>query len=165
VTAVLRSNTSEYRALIDTGTNASGETVPPPVDGFYCVPGSQPPHYIFVEHTTIARSRLAQKWLAAPGRGGEAVDLVKALHEVAGIRAHIPAAQFTIVLSTNQRPSSDVMLHAHQMAHAAGVTLDIWDQSRLAHALVMRQTAIGSANITWALTQRCSPSPYWRIRL
>ncbi|OPZ87536.1 MAG: hypothetical protein BWY76_00412 [bacterium ADurb.Bin429] len=133
VTSVLRNSKPEYEAIMDLGTNAEGETVRSPLDGFCCVPGSSPPRYILVEHTTIERDKLARKWLAVPQRRQqEPGDLVKALHEADEIRQAVPNALFTVVLSTNKRPPQAVTKEAFRLAAVAGVALDIWEQSRIA---------------------------------
>ena len=57
-TSVLRKADSKYAAIIHTGVNAQGKTIVDPVDGLCLIPNSDPPHYIFVAHTTTNRSKL-----------------------------------------------------------------------------------------------------------
>jgi hypothetical protein len=63
--AVLRCDEPNYRGLIHTGINKDGKTVKSPVDGVFRVPDSNPPHFVFVHHTTAKRTDLEKKWLFA----------------------------------------------------------------------------------------------------
>ncbi len=63
VTSILRKDNRDYGAIIHTGINAQGETIKSPVDGFCQVPGSVPPRFLLVEHTTTDRKGLEKKWL------------------------------------------------------------------------------------------------------
>ncbi len=85
-TAVLRRADPTYAAVIEFGTNAAGQTISAPIDAFGRVPGSDPPRYILMAHTTTDRVGLRRKWLS----GAEA-DLVKAAR-----RAHGPASSPTL---------------------------------------------------------------------
>lgn len=99
-TCVLRKVEPDCRAIIHFGLNAKGETINAPSDGFCRVPGSDPPHFIWIQHTTTDRERLIGKWL---GEGKELGDLTKASAEAQQIRKDNPSARFTVILSTNQR--------------------------------------------------------------
>src|SRR5262249_26345291 len=97
-TSVLRKADPRYALVIHTGINAQGETIPPPIDGLPLIPHSEPPHYVFVQHTTTDRERLRGKWLVGAG-----ADLPKASAEAVQVRLALPQAVFTVVLCTNQR--------------------------------------------------------------
>src|SRR5436190_1635033 len=97
-TSILRKANPFYEPIIHTGVNAEGETIVSPLDGIHLIPGSQPPHYVLVQHTTYDRARLRGKWLT-----GTDADLKKGITEANTIRAQIANARFTVILSTNQR--------------------------------------------------------------
>lgn len=143
-TAILAKTNRAYESVIHLGINASGKTVASPVDGFCRVPGSAPPCYVLVQHTTTARTGLRYKWLSRdPSNPG---DLTKAGQLADGIRRSVQDAEFTVVLSTNQRlpsvSSSGVAGESHGLyldvdlrAKEMGVEVDVWEQSRYARYL------------------------------
>lgn len=141
-TSVLRKDNKDYQTIIHTGVNAQGETVTSPLDGFCLVPASSPPRFLLVEHTTTDKSRLERKWLhdtssqgASKASESDDGDLVKAGRETRQLRIDHPDAAFTVVLTTNQRPSTDLLKKVYKKAKELGVTCDVWDQSRLADLL------------------------------
>ncbi len=126
-TNVLRMAEAKYSAIIQTGVNAQGETIAAPVDGLLLIPYSNPPHYVFVQHTTTDRNRLRRKWLS-----DKDADLVKAAREAKKIRQKQPHAIFTVVLTCNQRVDIELAIDVYQRAETEGMTADIWEQTRLA---------------------------------
>ncbi|MGH7770635.1 MAG: hypothetical protein ACREQA_00175, partial [Candidatus Binatia bacterium] len=129
-TSVLRKADTIYAAIVQTGLNAAGETIVSPIDGIHLVPHSNPPHYVFVQHTTTDRDRLRRKWLT-----DEDADLPKAVSEAKKIRQGLPSAKFTVVLSTNQRLDKDLVQQVTQAAIAEALDIDIWEQHRIADFL------------------------------
>jgi hypothetical protein len=129
-TSVLRKAEPRYSAVIHTGVNAQGETIVAPIDGLHLIFHSNPPHYLFVQHTTTDRERLRGKWLSKKD-----ADLPKAAAEAKKVRQKQPQAVFTVVLTTNQRVDQQLVLDVHQRAHGEQVAVDIWEQSRLADFL------------------------------
>lgn len=129
-TSVLRKADSNYSAIVQTGLNARGETIVSPIDGIHLVPHSNPPHYVFVQHTTTDRDRLREKWLT-----GENADLPKAVNEAKETRREVPKAKFTVVLCTNQRLDKDLVKEVTEAAVAEEVDVDIWGQDRIADFL------------------------------
>jgi hypothetical protein len=129
-TSVLRKADSKYAAIIHTGVNAQGETIVSPVDGLHLIPYSNPPHYVFVQHTTTDRPRLRGKWLS-----NDDADLSKAATEAKKVRQALPQSVFTVVLSTNQRLDTPLLYDVYQRAEAENLTVDIWEQSRFADFL------------------------------
>jgi hypothetical protein len=125
-TSVLRKADARYAGIIHTGVNAQGETIVAPIDGLHLLPNSNPPHYIFVQHTTTDRERLRGKWLS-----GKGADLPKAAAEAKKVRKKQPEAVFTVVLTTNQRVDAQLAIDVLQRAEANNVAVDIWEQSRL----------------------------------
>jgi hypothetical protein len=129
-TSVLRRAEPRYSAVIHTRVNAQGETIVAPIDGLHLIAHSDPPHYIFVQHTTTDRERLRGKWLS-----NQDADLPKAAAEAKKVRQQQPQAVFTVVLTTNQRVDPQLVLDVHQRAQGEQVAVDIWEQSRLADFL------------------------------
>ncbi len=141
VTPILRRANSKYAAIIQTGINSKGETIPSPVDGFCLVPGSKPNHFLFVQHTTTERSRLKYKWLNDTDG-----DLIKASAKAQEIRKNNPEAEFTVILTTNRNltmtdkkvndthpkaKEHDLITSTYQKAKELNLEYEIWDQHRL----------------------------------
>ncbi len=144
VTSILRKSNIDYEAIIHTGINAQAETIKSPVDGFCRVPGSVPPRFLLVEHTTTDRDGLEKKWLydhntAKSTKVSESDngDLLKAGREAQKLRDDFPDAFFTVILTTNQRLPKGIELvnKVYKKAVELEVEVDIWEQSRLADFL------------------------------
>jgi hypothetical protein len=127
VTSILRRADSKYAAIIHTGINPRGETIRSPVDGFCLVPGSEPDHFLFIQHTTTERSALRKKWLNNNG------DLIKANSKAQEIRKNNPEAEFTVILVTNHylTMADNIINDTYQKAKELNLKCDIWEQSRL----------------------------------
>lgn len=117
-TAVLREAKSEYSALVHSGINAEGKTVKAPLDGICFVPGAQPPHVIAAHHTISARDGLEKKWLhdpftVKPRKNKRPTapqgDLIKTATIIAEERKRMPSLRATLILTTNQEPSEDLI--------------------------------------------------------
>lgn len=153
---VLRYATPDYAGLISVGVNANGETVVSPVDGYGQVPGSSPLHFFFFEATTYDADKLGHKWLfdhehppSESGRGkprtkvpteADDGDLLKAARVVEGLRTSHPDAVFTVILASNQRVDSVLNAEVQRVAKAKLVTVDIWEQTRIADFLDVNPT-------------------------
>jgi hypothetical protein len=129
-TSVLRRADPRYASIIHTGINAKGETIVSPIDGVHRIPYSNPPHYVFVQHTTVDRKDLRGKWLS-----DEKGDLTKAAAFAKQVRHEQPQAVFTAVLTSNQRVEPQLFIDVELRAEAEQVSVDIWEQSRLADFL------------------------------
>ncbi len=129
-TAVLSQENVLYSAVLETGGNARGHTIKAESDGCCQVPGSDPPHFVLVEHTTTERKSLKDKWLHA-----QKGDLIKQGRRAARLREQFPQARFTVVLCSSRhlpdRLPEEVWLKAQEL----GVEPDLWDGSRLTRAL------------------------------
>jgi truncated hemoglobin YjbI len=143
-TAILREANPDYASLVHPGVNAQGKTVKAPLDGIAFVAGMNPPHMIAVHHTTCARDNLETKWLhgsaAVKARKGSRPtappgDLLKTASIVAEERLRTPALRATLVLTTNQEPSQDVVRNVHDAGRKYDIVIDLWPRSRLAHFL------------------------------
>lgn len=147
---VLSKSDEMYAALIAFGINAQDETIPGPCDGFCQIPGSRPPHFVWVQHTTTDRKSLRGKWLSE--KDGELGDLVKAARAASSLREHFPDAQFIVVLSTNQRlPTESLAAEVYEKADELDTAVEIWEQSRYARFLdsdrdgqYLRKTYLGT---------------------
>ena len=136
-TSVLRKAEKEYASIIHTGVN-KGKTVKSPLDGFCRVPGSDPPLFLLVHHTTVESKRLGEKWLhdysvskspkAKPADDG---DLIKAGREARKIRESSANAKFRVVLVTNRHLTTDFLNKVYKKAEELGLETDLWEQSRL----------------------------------
>jgi hypothetical protein len=141
--AVLRDADPTYRALIHPGVNSQGRTVKSPVDGIAFVPGAKPPQMVIVHHTTTAQEGLTNKWLHDPAivkpRGARHTapegDVRKAIAITAAQRNTEPDLAVTLVLTTNREPDQKAIRQTHALAASAGIDVDFWTRSRLAHFL------------------------------
>ena len=144
-TTILREDNSLYKSLVQTGVNVDGKTVKAPLDGICFVPGAKPPHLIAVHHTTSARNALKSKWLHDPDAATPSDkskksstpsgDFIKTAKIVAEKRKEIPDLCCTLVLTTNQEPSEEVISEVEIAGHAHDIEIDLWSRSRLAHFL------------------------------
>ena len=144
-TTILREADPLYKSLVQTGVNSKGKTVKAPLDGICYVPGAKPPHLIAVHHTTAARNDLKRKWLYDPDTATPSDkskkpstpsgDFVKTAKIVAEKRKEIPDLRSTLVLTTNQEPSEEVISEVEIAGHAHDIEIDFWSRSRLAHFL------------------------------
>jgi hypothetical protein len=150
-TSVLRKHSQEYTAILHTGVNAEGKTVPSALDGFCLIPNSNPPHFLLVEHTITKGKSLEKKWLydhaafqavkssspkkiKSPLKSDDG-DLIKAGREAEKLRKAFPNAKFTAILTTNRTLSTDLAVKIYKKASELGISVDFWDQSRIANFL------------------------------
>jgi hypothetical protein len=140
VTSILWNRNPDYAAIVPNGVNSKGKSVKSPLDGFCLVPGSDPPRFLLVQHTTTDRTHLREKWLRqsaalpaprAPGAEGEG-DLEKAGRLAKRIRSKFPNGSFSVVLSTNQRIDTEFQLEVYGKAEEFGLSCDIWELLRIA---------------------------------
>lgn len=143
--AVLRESNSQYRFLTHPGVNLDGKTVKAPIDGIAFVTGSDPPHMIAVHHTTCKRGELEEKWLhdpatAKPRKAGSRPvarpgDLLKTVKIFQEQKKKTPELRATLILTTNEEPPESLVREVNAIAYAAGLALEIWSRSVLAHFL------------------------------
>lgn len=85
-----------------------------------------------VEHTTTAAKgksadgNLSTKWKR---------DLSKAIAQANQLKLEYPQALFTVILTSSHRPTETLLRAVYKAAEAGGVSLDIWEQSRIARKL------------------------------
>jgi hypothetical protein len=131
--AILCRDNPDYAALIDLGINEQGETIRASTDGFCKVPNSNPPRFVWFQHTTTDRARLRTKWLS---ENEESLgDLIKASKKASGLRAIAPNGKFTVVLSTNQRFDEDLAEAVIAKGEELGLEIDPWHVFRYARFL------------------------------
>lgn len=128
--SILRFAENDCSAAIHTGINAQGATIRSPVDGFCLVPGIKPDRFLFLQFTTIERSKLRTKWL-----NDDKGDLIKAYNLAHEIREKNPEADFIVILATNQRLDIKLVSDTLEKAKELKFNCRIWDQSRLAYFL------------------------------
>lgn len=133
--AALRKIFPKLKNLVETGTNAKGETIRDPFDAF-CVISND--HFAMIAHTTSA-TNLEGKWLnkkeKVKSNSPELGDLVKIIRNTAELRKANPDLRVSAYLSTNQHVSSALLLDATAMAKASGIELIAVDQSNYADFL------------------------------
>ena len=126
-----------------------GKAIKSPLDGFTQVPGSQPPKFIMVQHTTAKLEDLESKWLfdhtTATGRRKEEShngDVVKAGQYAREIRQKNSDAEFVLILTTNrplslnkQKDQDPLVLKAYQKCQEYNIQCEIWEQSLITHFL------------------------------
>ena len=128
------------------GTNAKGETIPSPFDGFKIVDGGS--LLVAIESTTQDASTLEKKWLYdhksyVPGKRprkklpseADDGDLIKSIREASKLRKNHPGASIEVFLVTNQVVSPDLESKVAVLAAQNKVKCEIWEQSRLADFL------------------------------
>lgn len=140
-TAVLRESNPLYESLIHTGTNTSGQTVKSPIDGITFVSGANPPHMICVHHTTGDRDKLEKKLLQDSSKiksksnkypDGDILKTIK-LHEEEKLKQ--PTLKTTLILTVTSEPSQELIRKSEKIATDAGIQIDFWSASRIAHFL------------------------------
>ncbi|MEZ5529713.1 MAG: hypothetical protein R3E57_07225 [Porticoccaceae bacterium] len=143
-TSVLREANPIYEPLVHTGVNTDGKTVKGPIDGVVFVKGSQQPHMISVHHTTGDRDKLEKKWLhdpskvkrKKPGAKQEGPgDILKTIAVYTDERVRTQGLIGTLVLTVTSDPSEELVRAAEAIARSAGITIDLWPASRIAHFL------------------------------
>ena len=143
-TAILREADWRTQRLVHTGTNLDGKTVRSLVDGITILGHTNPPRLIAVHHTTCRRKDLEGKWLDDHSRSAQTRDskstspegdLVKTIRLYIEQRKEIPNLEATIILTTTKEPSEELVRRVHTVAHCAGVDVQIWPNSALAHFL------------------------------
>ncbi len=126
-----------------------GKAIKSPLDGFTQVPGSHPPKFIMVQHTTAKLEDLESKWLfdhtTATGKRkeeGNDGDVVKAGQYAQEIRQKNPDAEFVLILTTNrplslnkQKGQDPLVLKTYQKCQDYNIHCVIWEQSRITHFL------------------------------
>lgn len=138
--AVVEIREPRYRTLIRTGTNAQGESITSPVDGFSQL-GDTKNAYAVVEVTTTDKKRLREKWLT--GTKTEDADLLKASVWAEAIRKQQPDATFIVVLATNESPKPDLLKDVYTFGDTHDLRIDLWDNSRI--EAVLDTTAEGQS--------------------
>lgn len=143
-TAILREADWRTQHLVHTGMNLDGKTVRSPVDGITLLGHTDPPRMIAVHHTTCRRQDLDGKWLNDPlsstttpdsKSASPEGDLIKTIRLYIEQKKEIPNLVSTIILTTTKEPSEKLVRKVHTVAHCAGVDVQIWANSALAHFL------------------------------
>jgi len=143
-TSVLREANPIYEPLVHTGVNTDGKTVKGPIDGVVFVKHSKQPHMISVHHTTGDRDKLEKKWLHDPStvkrrkkdvKQEGAGDILKTIAIYKDERARTPDLVGTLVLTLTSDPSQELVRETEAIARDAGIAIDLWSASRMAHFL------------------------------
>lgn len=143
VISIISKADKNYKYILQTGVNASGEPIKSPVDGFCSVPGANPPHFIMLQSTTTERKDLEKKWLYDHTIHPEDIfvptskdgDLIKVGHLTQNIRKEFPNAKFTVILVSNKHLDVPFLQRVYKKAEEFKIICDIWEQSRLSNFL------------------------------
>lgn len=131
-TLVLRKADTRFEPIMHLGINARGQPIAAPNDGFCQVPGTNPPQFLWVQHTIESRDSLRGKWLSDDD--SEPGDLIKAAREADALRPQFPTGKFIVILSTNQRLPTErkknLANDIYTTAKDKGIEAIIWEQSR-----------------------------------
>lgn len=143
--AVLRSSdASLYVGLAHPGVQPGGKTVKAPFDNIGWARSDGDKRFVCAAHTT-EQGDLRGKWLHDPStvtpRGAHgkptqpAGDLVKGIAHIRKLQEEHPGLEVTFALTTNREPSLEVVSQSQLLADDAGIQIDIWSVSRIAHFL------------------------------
>lgn len=146
-TAVLREAHPFCASLCHPGVNADGMTRKSPLDGIAVVNDpSGGVRLVAVHHTITAPAQLAKKWLWDPAAAATKPrrqptppgDLIKTSAVVVEERKRSPELKATLILTTNEEPSEDLVRDVVAAGASHGIDVDIWSRSRIAHFLDTR---------------------------
>ncbi|CAI1946321.1 Uncharacterised protein [Serratia fonticola] len=143
--AVLRAaNPQIYGNLSHPGVKPGGKTVKAAFDNVGWLQLAEGPRFVCAAHTTEQKD-LEGKWLHDPATvkpkkpGGKptkpAGDLVKGITEVQKLRETHSGLGVTFALTTNSETSLKLRVSVESLAKSAGIDLDVWSVSRIAHFL------------------------------
>ena len=99
---------------------------------------------VAVHHTICAKADLEKKWLLDPAevkprkRNAKSAitgDAVKAAQIFQAEKSHDFSLTGTLVLTTNEEPTEDLVRKVSRLASESGLAIDIWSRSLLAHFL------------------------------
>lgn len=143
-TAVLRAANPLYANLAHPGVQPGGKTVKAPFDNVGWAKSAEEMRFVCAAHTTDQKD-LASKWLhdpatVTPRRAGSrptkpAGDLIKGIAEIEKLRETHPDLAVTFALTTNRETPLPLRVSVETQASAAGIDLDVWSVSRIAHFL------------------------------
>ena len=129
-TNILRIEKPSFRGIIETGTNARGQTITDPADGISYVIVNGERWMILVSHTIARRNSLREKWLN-PNEG----DVFKAIQLFETASGQMNVHRRNLILTCSVEPSSDLVTDIEVAAANHNITIELWTGSRLAHTL------------------------------
>jgi len=134
--SILRKSNDKYSTLNNTGSNEKGRTVRDPLDGITIITDAYGTfkEAIALECTTI-RSNLKSKLLEKenPKKG----DIIKSIEKLKKIRKTQNEMSLTIVLCTNRRIPSELIIKLKTVCRNEKINIDIWDFNRLNDFLLL----------------------------
>lgn len=131
--SVLRIVHPLFGSVVQTGLNAAGRTHRSPLDAIGFVPGARPDHLVAVHHTITAATGLRRKWLSSVS--DPVGDVAKTIQIAQKERERAPDLKATLILTTTQEPSQDLVRDARAMGRESDLEVEIWPCSALAHVL------------------------------
>ena len=129
-TAVLREADTDCRRFAHVGVNEEGKPIKSPVDGIMYTSVDGRRCMLAVHHTTCRLRDLQRKWLSDSDS-----DLKKTLAELRKQREETPDLKAVLILTTNKEPGVKLIHEVERAACKAGIHIEIWPGSALAHIL------------------------------
>lgn len=138
-TRALRITDEDCHLLEHIGVNATGKTIPNPIDSFCRVPNTEPPRFVMAAFTTDKLESLKRKWLFDHASGPKAKkataaddgDLVKAARRAETLRKDHPDAIVVVHLCTNKQPDDQLMAEVDKRGQDLGLEVRFLARSRL----------------------------------
>jgi hypothetical protein len=129
--ALLELRTLVLHGLVETGTNARGQTIADPADGILYATAHDGEELAIVAHHTITRKAgLRSKWLdPKDGDDPKAIQLFDSASVKVGDRRRV------LILTSTVDPNSTLVTDIEAVAIDQGLTIELWSGSRVAHVL------------------------------
>jgi len=128
---VLRIAEPVFHGIVETGTNARGQTIADPADGILYTTAHDGERLAVIAHHTITRKAgLRSKWLG-PTDG----DVVKAIRLFESASARVGERKRILILTCSVEPDSALVTDIEAVAADHELTIQLWPGSRLAHVL------------------------------
>ncbi|MFC6674076.1 hypothetical protein [Marinobacterium aestuariivivens] len=128
---VLRIAEPVFHGIVETGTNARGQTIADPADGILYTTAQDGEGLAVIAHHTITRKAgLRSKWLG-PTDG----DVVKAIRLFESALTRVGERKRILILTCSVEPDSALVTDIEAVAADHELTIQIWPGSRLAHVL------------------------------
>lgn len=128
---VLRIAEPVFHGIVETGTNARGQTIADPADGILYATSHDGERLAVIAHHTITRKAgLRSKWLAQTDG-----DVVKAIQLFESAPARIGERKRILILTCSVEPDSALVTDIEAVATDHEITIQLWTGSRLSHVL------------------------------
>lgn len=128
---VLRIAEPVFHGIVETGTNARGQTIADPADGIlYTVAPDGERLAIIAHHTITRKASLRAKWLDSTDG-----DVAKAIRLFESASTRVGEHKRILILTCSVEPDSALVTDIEAVATDHELTIQLWPGSRLAHVL------------------------------